>query len=76
MDVETKRKCLLSTLADALWVIDGHSETFAGRSYTIPTEFAPFSGYNVPEANKHKRKTLERTTVEVNARRLFELLDV
>ena len=47
-DVETKGKCLLSTLADALWVIDGHVETLADRSYAIPTEFACFSGYNVP----------------------------
>ena len=74
-DLETKGKCLLSTLTDALWVIDGHSETLAGRSYAVPTEFAHFCGYNVPEASKHKRKTLERTTVEVNARRLFELLE-
>jgi len=28
-DVETKGKCLLSTLADALWVMDGHLETLA-----------------------------------------------
>ena len=74
-DVETKGKCLLNTLADALWMIDGHLETFASRSHAIPPEFARFSGYNVPEASKHKRKTLERTAVEVNARKLFELLE-
>lgn len=28
-DVETKGKCLLSTLADALWLIDGHLQTEA-----------------------------------------------
>ena len=66
-DVETKGKCLLSTLADALWVTDAHWETRAGRSHAIPPQFARFSGYNVPETSKHKRKTLERTAVEVNA---------
>ena len=73
-DVETKRKSL-STLADALWVINGHLETLSDRNYTIPTEFSCFSGYNIPEASKHKWKTLKRTAVEVNARKLFELLE-
>ena len=74
-DVEAKGKCLFSTLADALWVIDGHLETLSDRSYATPTEFSCFSGYNVPGASKHKRKTLERTAVEVNACKLFELLE-
>ena len=51
-DMETKGKCLLSTLADALWLIDRHFETIADRSYAIPTEFSGFSGYNVPEASR------------------------
>ena len=51
-DIETKGKCLLSTLADVLWVIDGHLNTLAGRSYAI---LACFSGYNVPASTSEKR---------------------
>lgn len=74
-DVETKGKCPLNTLTDALWVIDGHSQTLSDRSCSVPTKFTCFSGYNVPEASKHGRKTLERTAVEVNACKLFELME-
>ena len=63
-DMETKGKCLLSTLSDALWVIDGHLETLVNGRYS---EFSDFSNYNVPEASKHKQKILECTAVEVNA---------
>ena len=49
-DVETKGKCLLSTLAD------GHPDTLAGRSYAIPAEFTCFSGYNIPEASQAQVK--------------------
>ena len=48
-DMETKGKCLLSTFADALWVIVGYLEILAGRSHAIPPEFARFSGHNDPE---------------------------
>ena len=61
IDVETKGKCLLSTLSDALWVIGGHLETLVDGRYS------DFSNYNVPEASKHKQKILECTAVEVNA---------
>lgn len=54
-DVEIKGKCVLSTLADALWLIDGHFETLADRSYAIPTEFSGFSGYNVTKVRKSLR---------------------
>ena len=68
-----KGKCLLSTLTDSLLVIDGYCQTLADRSYSVPAEFTYsvpaeftcFSGYNVPEASKHKQKTLEYTAVEV-----------
>ena len=63
-DVETKGKCLLSTLSDALWVIGGHLETLIDRRYS---EFSDFSNYNGPEASKHKQKNLECTAVEINA---------
>ena len=53
-DTETEGKYLLSTLADALLVNYGHSETLAGRSHAIPPKFVCFSGYYVPEASKHK----------------------
>lgn len=38
-DMETKGKCLLSTLTDMLWVIDGHSQTPSDRirSCSVPT---------------------------------------
>lgn len=53
-DVETNGKFLLNTLTDALWVVDGHCQILAERSYSVPTEFNCFSGYNVPEASKHR----------------------
>ena len=70
-----KGMCLLSTLTDSLLVIDGYCQTLTDRSYSVPAEFTCFSGYNVPEASKHKQKTLEYTAVEVNACKVFELLE-
>ena len=74
-DVETKGKCLLITLTDALSVIDEHCQTLADRSYSVPDKFTYFSGYNVPEATSTSKKTLQRTAVEVNACKVFELLE-
>ena len=67
-DVETRGKYLVSVLTDVFWIIDGHSQTLAHRSCAVPTEF---SSFNVSEAYKHKRKTLERTAVEISAHKLF-----
>ena len=48
----------LRAIVDSLWIIDGHHDVFALRSIEIPSVFHPFSGYNLPERSKHRKRTL------------------
>ena len=74
--METRGKYILGALTDVFWITDVHSHTLTDRRYSVPAEFSQFSGFNVPEASKHKKHTaLEHSTVEMSARKLFELLE-
>ena len=44
----------VSTLADAIWYVDGNEKTLADRSLGIPTQLHQFQGYKQPEKHKHK----------------------
>ena len=43
-------------LQEVLWYIDGHHNTLEARSCTIPSELQSFTGYNVPEKSKHRKR--------------------
>ena len=46
----------VNTLSACMWVLDGHHETLAERSCTIPSELKFLSGYNKPESHKHRKR--------------------
>lgn len=48
----------ISILTDVLWCIDGHHDTFKMQSLAIPDVFQVFSGYNLPERSKHRKRTI------------------
>ena len=60
----TAAKCL-STLRDALWYIDGMSDTLNERSCTIPEVFNQFTGYNKPEIHKHRKRACQSLSREL-----------
>jgi len=47
---------IVSALTDCLWYVDGHTSSMESRSCRIPEEFKQFTGYNVPEKSKHRRR--------------------
>jgi len=65
---------VLSSLCDALWYVDGHHQTFAGRILSIPEIFSNFTGYNQPEKLKHKKRlagSMCAGTLKSHSQRLF-----
>jgi len=46
-------------LCNVLWYLDGHHATLAERGSKIPSTFQKFVGYNVPEASKHRKRSVE-----------------
>ena len=50
----------VNTLSACMLVLDGHHETLAERSCTIPSELKFLSGYNKPESHKHMQKEAGR----------------
>ena len=48
---------LINVIADCLWYLDGHHETLAGQSCSVPAELTYIQGYNKPESHGHKRKS-------------------
>ena len=54
------------TLCNALWYIDGHHHTFQEAGCPIPAMFKEFTGYNKPEASKHRK----RSAVNMDAKAL------
>ena len=57
----TAAKCL----RDALWYIDGMSDTLNERSCTIPEVFSQFTGYNKPKIHKHRKRTCQSMSREL-----------
>ena len=50
---------LVTVLVECLWYLDGCHKIFAKQGYAIPQIFTNFTGYYVPEASKHRKRTLE-----------------
>ena len=44
-------------LRDCLWYIDGHHDTISEKAPKLPKIFACFTGYNCPEAYKHRKRS-------------------
>ena len=57
-EAESSGHSLVKVLTDLLWHIDGHHATFSDQSCVIPSIFANFSGYNVPERSKHRKRKM------------------
>ena len=61
-------KCLLKSLTNVLWYIDGRHESLEKRSCQVPVIFPQFQGYNQPELSKHrKREHTNMTSSELKA---------
>ena len=50
---------LAQALTECLWYIDGHHSAFDDQGCKIPNIFCSFTGYNVPEASKHRKRTVQ-----------------
>ena len=48
----------LANMLDLLWYIDGHHDVFNRRNKKIPESWSRFSGYNTPEASKHRKRSI------------------
>ena len=48
---------LINAVSECLWYIDGHHETLAAQSCSVPSELSHIQGHNKPETHGHKRKS-------------------
>ena len=64
----------MKVLTDLLWHIDGHHVTFSDQSCAIPLVFANFSGYNVPERSKHRKRKMSFNPLKALSHSLFLVL--
>ena len=52
-------KSFLNKLVETLWYIDGHAKSIERESSRkVPDVFLKFSGYNCPEASKHRKRAI------------------
>lgn len=68
---------VLQSLRDALWYVDGSHGTLNERSCRIPGTFHQFTGYNVPEKHKHRKRgaaSLSREVLLSHSQALFTAL--
>ena len=47
----------MNTLTETLWNLDGHAETLKSWGCGIPGMFEGFTGYNVPDKSKHRKRS-------------------
>lgn len=47
----------INTLTESLWNLDGHAETLNSRGCGIPAMFEGFTGYNIPDKSKHRKRS-------------------
>ena len=67
----------LKRLRDSLWYIDGHHDTITEKAPKMPEVFARFTGYNRPEAHKHRKRArgnLSRSELRTHALALQDSL--
>ena len=68
---------LVKLLTDCLWHIDGHHDMLKKQSCPVPPIFGPFTGYNMPERSKHRKRTtsnLSSDILKAVSQSLFSLL--
>ena len=76
-EISGSGEALIKAMVDTFWHIDGQHDAFRERNLTIPTCFRGFSGYNVPERAKHRkreRSNLSSQQLQVCADALFGCL--
>ena len=66
-------KSFIAMLQEVMWYIDGHHETLEARSCSIPSEFKSFTGYNVPEKSKHRKRAHVNLSQEVLSKHVMLL---
>ena len=60
-----KMKRLIAVFQSIFWHIDGHHHVFEQRALGIPSIFSIFSGYNVPERSKHRKRVTSNLSCDV-----------
>lgn len=76
-EVATVGTAFVRALVDTLWAIDGLHSVLASRNVMIPSIFHPFTGYNLPQMSKHRKRTIENlssTQLRICADSLFGCL--
>jgi hypothetical protein len=58
-EVDSSGVALVQNLIDCLWYIDGHHHVLGKQGCCIPDIFSSFTGYNQPQASKHRKRTVE-----------------
>ena len=64
-ELSSSGEAFVKAIVDTLWLIDGHHDVFGERNLRIPACFSSFSGYNVPEMSKHRKR--ERTNMSASS---------
>ena len=67
----------MKALVDTLWYVDGHHHVLKNRSHEVPKTLQHFTGYNVPESSKHRKRkvqNLSEGTTREFSNRLFTCL--
>lgn len=65
----------VKNLVNTLWYIDGHHHVLKNRNNKVPESLEQFTGYNVPEASKHrKQKLLSKYSLRQLSNSLFTCL--
>ena len=75
--VATEGERFVACLVDLMWYIDGHHEVFQHRSNAIPSSVSQFSGYNIPELSKHRKRSLQNMSSPIlndHANNIFKCL--
>ena len=76
-EVSVTGQHFVSALTDTLWYIDGHHAVLSGRSCNISVVFAGYTGYNIPEVSKHRKRVsgnMSADTLRILSNRLFNCL--
>ena len=56
IEVNSSGKNFVKTVVECLWYVDGHHEKLKKQSAPIPDYFARFTGYNLPQLSKHRKR--------------------
>ena len=50
----------VKALVDTLWYVDGHHHVLKNRSHEVPESLQHFTGYNVLESSKHRKRKVQK----------------